>query len=54
MTPERQAGEVPAPSRPAKFDARESKITDLRFLAGLSVEGISRALGMSAPTVQPG
>lgn len=36
----------------AKLDARQSKIVELRFFAGLSIEDTSEVLGMSAATVK--
>jgi len=36
----------------AKLDARQSKIVELRFFAGLSIEDTSAVLGMSAATVK--
>lgn len=39
-------------TRLAKLDARQSKIVELRFFAGLSIEHTSEVLGMSAATVK--
>lgn len=36
----------------AKLDARQSKIVELRFFAGLSIEDTSEVLGMSTATVK--
>ena len=36
----------------AKLDARQSKIVELRFFAGLSIEDTSEVLGMSPATVK--
>ena len=36
----------------AKLDSRQSKIVELRFFAGLSIEDTSEALGMSPATVK--
>jgi RNA polymerase sigma factor (TIGR02999 family) len=38
--------------RLAALDARQAKIVELRFFAGLSVEESAEALGISAPTVK--
>ena len=39
-------------TRLSKLDARQSKIVELRFFAGLSIEQTSEALGMSVATVK--
>jgi len=39
-------------TRLAKLDERQSKIVELRFFAGLSIEETSEALGMSVATVK--
>jgi RNA polymerase sigma factor (sigma-70 family) len=36
----------------AKIDARQSRIVELRFFAGLSLEEISNALAVAPATVQ--
>lgn len=39
-------------SRLSKFDPRKSRIVELRYFGGLSVEEIARALGISSRTVK--
>lgn len=36
----------------AKLDERQSRMVELRFFAGLSIEETSEVLGVSAPTVK--
>ena len=61
LQPEMLAASVPdvdllaldaALTRLAKLDARQSKIVELRFFAGLSIEDTAEALGMSPATVK--
>src|SRR5262249_3376374 len=41
-----------APTRLAALDARQCRIVELRFFAGLTAEETAAALGISVPTVQ--
>jgi RNA polymerase sigma factor (sigma-70 family) len=36
----------------AKLDGRQSRMVELRFFAGLSIEETSEVMGVSAPTVK--
>jgi RNA polymerase sigma factor (TIGR02999 family) len=38
--------------RLARFDARQSRVVDLRFFGGLTVDETARVLGVSSKTVE--